>query len=153
MSESNRIADQLTRSITGPAWHGPSVLELLADVTPEEALQHPIPSAHSMHEIVAHVTAWMIAADERLQGKTVELEGEADWPIPQHGQWTLSVTRLKEAEARLTARIAALSDDDLGVTLRGGGQEYSRYFLLHGVVQHNLYHAGQLALLKKAVRG
>jgi uncharacterized damage-inducible protein DinB len=64
------------------------------------------------------------------------------------------VQHLREAAETLGARIRTLSEADLTtIRVRGSGQEYSAYVLLHGVVQHNLYHAGQLAMLKKAIRG
>ena len=148
--ESRRIADQLRRSLQGVAWHGPSLLEILDDVSADEAAARPLPAAHSIGEIVAHVTAWLGAAERGLDDKVVSLQGDADWPVP--GDWDASLQSLRQAIASLSARIEAMSDDDLRQKVRSSDNEYSRYFLLHGVTQHNLYHAGQLALLKKAVR-
>jgi uncharacterized damage-inducible protein DinB len=155
MNEVKRIAGQLHASLKGPAWHGPSLLEVLDGVTADEARRHPVAAAHSMAEIVAHVTAWMSAAERRLAGESIELEGDADWPpVPDNFDWSAAVQRLRDAADALGVRIRTLSDDDLTtMRVRSYGHEYSAYVLLHGVVQHNLYHAGQLALLKKAIRG
>jgi hypothetical protein len=108
-----------------------------------------------MAEIVPHVTAWMKAADRRLAGESIELEGDADWPpVTDDFDWPVAVQGLREAAEALGVRIRTLSDADLtSIRVRSYGHEYSAYVLLHGVVQHNLYHAGQLALLKKAIRG
>ena len=155
MSEVKRIAGQLHASLNGPAWHGPSLLEILEGVTADEARQHPVAAAHSMAEIVPHITAWMLAAERRLAGHPTELEGDADWPpVTDSVDWPAAVERLREAADALGSRIRTLSDAELTtISVRGSGQEYSAYVLLHGVVQHNLYHAGQLAILKKAIRG
>jgi uncharacterized damage-inducible protein DinB len=155
MSEVKRIAGQLHASLTGPAWHGPSLLEILDGVTADEARQHPVAAAHSMAEIVPHLTAWMSAAERRLAGESIELEGDADWPpVTDAFDWTAAVQGLRDAAEALGVRIRTLSDDDLTtIRVRSYGHEYSAYVLLHGVVQHNLYHAGQLAVLKKAIRG
>jgi len=155
MSEVKRIAGQLHASLTGPAWHGPSLLEILEGVTADEARRHPVAAAHSMAEIVPHVAAWMAAAERRLAGELIELEGDADWPpVTDSFDWSAAVQHLREAAETLGARIRTLSEADLTtIRVRGSGQEYSAYVLLHGVVQHNLYHAGQLAMLKKAIRG
>ncbi len=155
MSEVKRIAGQLHASLTGPAWHGPSLLEVLEGVTSDEARQHPVAAAHSMAEIVPHVAAWMSAAERRLAGHAIELEGDADWPPVTDGfDWSAAVQGLRDAAEALGVRIRTLSDADLTtIRVRTSGQEYSAYVLLHGVVQHNLYHAGQLAMLKKAIRG
>ncbi|HUE85733.1 MAG TPA: DinB family protein [Vicinamibacterales bacterium] len=155
MSEVKRIAGQLRASITGPAWHGPSITEILDGVTANEARQHPVAAAHSMAEIVPHITAWMSAAERRLAGEPIELEGDADWPPVTDGfDWSAAVQGLRDAAEALGVRIRTLSDADLtSIRILGSGQEYSAYVLIHGVVQHNLYHAGQLAVLKKAIRG
>ena len=155
MSEVKRIAGQLHASLTGPAWHGPSLLEILDGTTADEARRRPVAAAHSMAEIVPHVTAWMSAAERRLAGESVELEGDADWPpVSDDFDWSGAVQKLRDAAESLGVRIRTLSDSDLDtIRVRSYGHEYSAYVLLHGVVQHNLYHAGQLALLKKAVRG
>jgi uncharacterized damage-inducible protein DinB len=155
MSEVKRIAGQLHASLAGPAWHGPSLLEILDGVTADEARRRPVAAGHSMAEIVPHITAWMSAAERRLAGEQVELEGEADWPpVTDNYDWAAAVQSLREAAEALGVRIRTLSDDELGtIRVRSFGHEYSAYVLLHGVVQHNLYHAGQLALLKKAIRG
>lgn len=154
MNEVKRIAGQLYASLNGPAWHGPSLLEILDGVTADEALRHPVAAAHSMAEIVPHVTAWMSAAERRLAGESIELEGDADWPpVTDRFDWSAAVQGLRDAADALGVRIRTLADDDLTtIRVRSSGHEYSAYVLLHGVVQHNLYHAGQLALLKKAIR-
>jgi uncharacterized damage-inducible protein DinB len=155
MSEVKRIAGQLHASLAGPAWHGPSLLEILDGVTAGEARRRPVAAGHSMAEIVPHITAWMSAAERRLAGEQIELEGEADWPpVTDNYDWPAAVQGLRDAAEALGVRIRTLSDDELGtIRVRSYGHEYSAYVLLHGVVQHNLYHAGQLALLKKAIRG
>ena len=150
MSEVRRVADQLRRSWKGPAWHGPSLLALLEDVTADEATRRPVASAHSIAELVEHITAWLRAADRGLDDHLIQLDSEADWPAP--GEWRASLQALETAIEHLAVRIEDMTDEDLKRKVRGTEGEYSRYFLFHGVTQHNLYHAGQLALLKKALR-
>ena len=152
-SEGERIADQLKRSVRGIAWHGPSVLEILQDVTPDEALARAIPGAHTIAELVLHVTAWLRAVDRGLDTGTTQLTTEQDWPpVEQPFDWAAAVESLRDTSKTLGQRLALLPDDALERLVRGYDQEYSTYVLLHGVVQHNLYHAGQLMLLKKALR-
>jgi uncharacterized damage-inducible protein DinB len=148
--ESSRIADQLRRSIHGEAWHGPSVMELLNDVDWRQAAAKPIAGAHSIWEIVLHIAAWADAAERRSRGKTVELTPAEDWPPvtdASEESWRTSVRTLGLKQESLAGLAAALTDEQLEAT--AAGEDYSVYFLLHGVVQHNLYHAGQIALLKK----
>jgi uncharacterized damage-inducible protein DinB len=150
-TESQRIADQLRRSLTGPAWHGPGVLDAIGDVTADEAAARPLPFAHSIAEIVVHLSAWVLAAHRALDTAVVAVDDAADWPAP--GAWDDAVQALRDHVAQLAARVEAIPDDELRAKVRSGETVYSRYVLLHGVAQHNIYHAGQLSLLKKALRG
>ncbi|MGH9720665.1 MAG: DinB family protein [Bryobacteraceae bacterium] len=148
--ESRLIADQLRRSVEGDAWHGPSLVELVNEVSSEQAAAHPISGAHSIWELVLHIAAWMNAALTRLAGSAIELTGERDWPpvpSPSSESWSQTVDDLRSAESSLRRAVERLEDARLAEIT--SGKDYSLYFLLHGVVQHNLYHAGQIALLMK----
>jgi uncharacterized damage-inducible protein DinB len=149
--ETRRIEDQLNRSFRGVAWHGPSLRELLEDVSWEQAAARPLAGVHTIWEIVLHVTAWLDAARCRATGESVELTDEQDWPTiseSSEAAWKMAVGNLEAAVEKLRGVIAALDPDRLDQ--RVAGKPYSVYFLLHGLIQHNLYHAGQIALLKKA---
>lgn len=154
MGEIRRIQDQLKRSLEGEAWHGPSLLEVLHGVTPDHAKAKPVTAAHSIWEIVLHVTAWMTAVRRRIDGEALELSPEQDWPPVSQtgaGEWSAVLKALKTAYADLHGAISRLHEDRLKDIVPG--KDYSVYFLLHGVVQHNLYHAGQIMILRKALSG
>jgi len=68
MEETKRIADQLQRAFEGEAWHGPSLRELLAEVSAEKAASRPLALAHNIWEIVLHVAAWHGGVKRRLDG-------------------------------------------------------------------------------------
>lgn len=150
--ETKRVASQLRRSYEGQAWHGPSLRELLNGVTAEQASAKPIAGAHSIWELVLHINAWVSEALAVAGGKPYEtLAGEEDWP-PVHdtstNAWQTALERLEAATRELIAAIKAMDDAKLDEI--AGGSPFNFYFLFHGVVQHNLYHAGQIALLKRA---
>jgi uncharacterized damage-inducible protein DinB len=150
--ETKRIASQLRRSYEGEAWHGPSLRELLEDVTAERAAAKPLAGTHSIWELVLHVDAWERAALAVVGGSRFDvLAGDADWPPLRETSaeaWQGALDRLESTTRELVAVIRAM--DDARLEELAGGREFNLYFLLHGVVQHNLYHAGQIALLKKA---
>jgi uncharacterized damage-inducible protein DinB len=153
MSEVARIGSQLKRSAEGGAWHGPALLELLADVPAARAAARPLAGAHSIWEIVLHVEAWQGFAARAVGGDPMpsDLAEEGNWPpVADEGEaaWRAAVAGVGEANKRLRDALRGLSDEDLERVVPG--REYTFYFLLHGVVQHGLYHAGQIALLKKA---
>lgn len=152
MPEVERIADQLKRAFEGDAWHGPALRELLADVAAEKAAAKPLANLHSIWEIVLHVEAWASAVNRLLEGAPMptKLSTAEDWPPVEdmsETAWQDTVTKLGSGHAQFREAIANLTDSDLQKTV--AGQRYSIYFMLHGVIQHDLYHAGQIALLKK----
>ena len=150
--EVERMADQLRRALEGGAWHGPALSEILADVTSLRAVKKPIGAAHSIWEIVLHIAVWESAVRRRLEGEVIdELPAEQDWPPVEDTSevaWQAALQCLKQGNQRLREAIVQLGDERLDEPVPAKG--YSIYVMLHGVVQHNLYHAGQLALLKKA---
>lgn len=152
MTEVERIADQLRRAHEGEAWHGPALRELLAGVTAEQASARPLASAHSIWEIVRHIGVWESVARRRLSGEVIgDLPPEQDWPAvtdSSEGAWLKALEDLENGHHQVQQTIARLSDRQLVEPIPGKG--YTVYFMLHGLVQHALYHAGQIAVLRKA---
>ena len=152
MSELKRINGQLKRAFEGKAWHGPSVSEVLAGVTAEQAAAHPIAGAHSIWEITVHIATWERVGRRRAEEFIpIDVSDEEDWPAVEdtsEAAWTRTLEDLRKNHEALRATIRALDESRLEDIVPG--TEYSVYFLLHGVIQHDLYHAGQIALLKKA---
>jgi uncharacterized damage-inducible protein DinB len=150
-SEAARIADQLRRAFDGSAWHGPALLELLRDVDAATAASRPIPSAHSIWELVLHIAAWDNAGIRRLAGAKCQLKARANFPpvpAPTEAAWREAVTAAKRTHETLIKTVAGLTESRLHDQVPG--KRYDFYHMLHGIAQHELYHAGQIALLKKA---
>jgi uncharacterized damage-inducible protein DinB len=148
-SEIDAILDQLERSYTANAWHGPAVLEVLAGLETEASRRRPIRSAHSILEIVIHMAAWKDIVRRRLDGEKFDITPEMDWPAPGEGAaaWEGAKSSLDRAHQRLRESIARFDPARLDQAPAGGS---SAYVLIHGIIQHDLYHAGQIALLRKA---
>jgi len=152
-SESARIADQLRRAFDGEAWHGDSLFEILEGVTAARAAARPIAGAHTIWELVLHVAAWDGAVLRRLGGASVELADAENFPPVTDASaaaWRAALAQVRRGHAELVAAVASLPDSRLDDMVPGKeGAHYTFYYMLHGVVQHELYHAGQIALLKK----
>jgi uncharacterized damage-inducible protein DinB len=152
MKETDRIHDQLQRAYEGNAWHGPAVKEVLAGVSAGDAAARPLPAAHSIWELVLHMTAWSEIVRRRLKGERFDITPEIDWPpvpTPTESAWNEAQSRLEREQAALRRDVAALPESRLDEIAVEGGP--SVYILLHGVVQHHLYHAGQIVILKKGL--
>jgi uncharacterized damage-inducible protein DinB len=153
VNELQRIQDQIARSLDGEAWHGPALMEVLSGVDARTAMARPIPNAHTIWEILLHVSASAELVLARLRGEARTLSPEEDWPAPPAvaGQdaWEADVRRLAEAHRELIEALSALDASRLDVPIVPGFS--SVYVTLHGLVQHNVYHAGQSALIVKAM--
>jgi len=152
-TEPARIAEQLRRAFEGDAWHGPALLELLQDLDATTAAAKPLPKAHSIWELVLHIAAWDEAASRRLAGEKWQPQGTANFPLvpkPTEAAWRKAVAYAKRSHDVLVKTVAALPESRLRE--RVPGKKYDFYHMLHGVAQHELYHAGQIAILKKAPR-
>ena len=165
MSRATRLAKHIERTATGPMWHGPALAEVLEGVDAAGARARPIDSAHSIWEIVLHITAWADIARQRIHGEaTGDPTPEQDWPpvpasLPASGdpasgispaaEWRLAIEQLVDSHRRLAGDIRQL--DDAALDARVKGLDYPVGILLDGVVEHGTYHGGQIALLRKAV--
>lgn len=158
MAEVDRILDQLQRAFDGDAWHGPSLRDAFDGVDARLAVRRPIAEGHNIAEILRHVTVWTREITRRLRTGIAQDPEEADWTETASltdAEWAALLDALDAAQEALVAEIRNLSDADLDrpigdVRDRALGSGISRYVMLHGLVQHHVYHAGQIALLSKA---
>ena len=154
MSETERILDQLKRAYEGNAWHGPSVREALEGVTAEQATKRPLANAHSIWELAHHIAVWEDAVRRRLEGDRAQiaLASLEDWPPvgdQSEAAWERAKAALDCGHRELCDAIARVSDSRLDEPILEGMSTV--YVTLHGIVQHDLYHAGQISMLKKAL--
>jgi uncharacterized damage-inducible protein DinB len=142
-------------SATHRAWHGPSLMRALEGVGAEQAKVRPIGGRHSIWEIVNHCTYWMGEVDRALRGEDIfDVETIEDWPgaggTPV--EWEADLGRLAETFEKLDQRIGGLKPEDLQKKLdTTWGKTYFDFTfrkMLHGISDHNVYHAGQISILK-----
>lgn len=158
-ASSGSIAGQIRMAYGGQPWHGPGLREILADVSAVQAASRPLAGAHTIWELVVHMTAWTCEVGRRLAGSEPAVPPEGDWPTV--GQvtdeaWDAARAALGDAHhtlaasverfpaARLTAAVGVQRDAPLGT-----GVSFAE--MLYGLAQHDAYHGGQISLLKKAL--
>lgn len=156
-----RIVEQLRRMHDGDAWHGPSISEALNGVTAEQATQRPIPDAHTIYELTHHLAAWAGEVLQRVRGRDPQEPDEGDFPAATDrisaSEWKALKSLLAERHAALAEAIAAFDESRLTEEIGtdrdaplGTGVTY--YAMLHGLIQHDAYHAGQMVMIRKALR-
>jgi uncharacterized damage-inducible protein DinB len=153
-TELQRLEEQLRLSFEGEAWHGPSVMEALDGITADVASAHPIEGAHSIWELVLHLAATYRLVLRRLSGDSRPLSPEEDWsavPTPIEANWSAAVEELRRLNAQLRDAVSNFREDRLDEPIVEH-PPYPAYAQFIGTTQHDLYHAGQIVLLKRAAR-
>ena len=152
MSEVARLADLLQSTFEGTPWHGDSVQAILKGVTAAHAVQKPMPNAHSIWELVLHMAIWKDVARWRLELSERQPTDEENFPFvadTSSAAWERAKQRLVQAHRALCDAVAQMPENRLSEEIPAGGG-LAHYARLHGVIHHDLYHAGQIAILKKA---
>jgi len=152
-SQIDRLDEQLRRALEGEAWHGPSVLESLAGLSAAQAASRPIADAHSIWELVLHLASDYDLVLRRLAGDGRPYTAAEDWPAcpaPTEENWRQTVQELTLLNEKLRQAVRGFPDERLDEPLVPE-VPYSAYTQFIGVTQHNLYHGGQIALLKRAL--
>ncbi len=152
-SEITHLLDQLHRTFEGDAWHGDSVMKVLEGVTAEQAAQRPLANAHSIWELVLHMATWKNVARWRIEHNDHVPTAEENFPPVadvSDAAWRRALERLADAHLKLYDAVSRMTDEQLDEEFPPNGQ-LSHYVRLHGVIQHDLYHAGQIAILKKGL--
>jgi uncharacterized damage-inducible protein DinB len=157
MTPITRLADHVRRTLHGPMWHGPAMLEVLDGVSAAIAAARPVSGAHTIWELVLHSAVWAEIARERVHGRSPQSPPPAeDFPAvtdASEAAWAGAVSTLRSSYEALSATVASLSEADLARVVPGAETPHTVRDLLYGVIEHGTYHGGQIALLKRAAAG
>jgi uncharacterized damage-inducible protein DinB len=150
MNHTQRIAAAYRAVTLKDAWYAPSLAEVLPQISPELADTPPLPGAHTISALLQHLLLWNERV--RLTSDTHPLprwQAEQEWaepPIP----WNELVARWNHSRDQLEDRIRNFPVSDLSKQVPGRTYPYEK--LLEGIVQHTIYHAGQIAMVLSMLR-
>ena len=164
----NMLVDLVDEGFDHQSWHGTSLLGSIRGVNAARASWRPSVQRHSIWELTVHAAYWKYAVRRRITGEkrgTFACVG-SNWfarpasdphdSTPASGKendraWKADVRLLVDEHRRLREAVAAL--DRRALTRPISGKRYSVAFLVRGIAAHDLYHAGQIQLLKKLELG
>ena len=153
--QSFEVSSSFGPSVLEGAWHGPSLMDSLDEVDLGQAVARPIEGRHTIREITIHCAFWMEEVDGALHGREmVSVESIEDWPNVETAEdWVGDLERLRSVYEGLARSIVSLDPADLENTIGSHfGENYHLFTYrktLHGISDHNLYHAGQISILKR----
>jgi uncharacterized damage-inducible protein DinB len=151
------LISELKKAFNGDAWHGGNLMQQLNFVKPENAFQHFIPNAHSVAELVLHITAWTDEVNSRLLGAVAKEPAAGDWPMPNSytiKEWEKIVFDCKTSNEELIRVCEGFSNADWNAQVKDErdrelGSGVTNAELINGLIQHHAYHSGQIGLLLK----
>jgi len=152
MAEKKRTLELLDRAYRAKAWHGPALLETLDGVAASMAAKRVVKGAHTIWELVDHLGSWNAIVAERLAGKTPQVTPDMNFPgtpSPTPAAWKKSLARLAASQRKFRAAVAKFPESQLGRIRPGTKTSWN--VLIHGQMQHQLYHAGQIAMLRRGM--
>jgi uncharacterized damage-inducible protein DinB len=151
MTEIERILEQYERVMHGNAWHGYPIWQILDDVSAECAAYRGMAETHTIWEIVLHMTFWEGVAARRLAGQRAGLDEALNFPAPPaptEANWQKTRNEFRACNQEFRKALGKLDPAKLDELSADGKRTF--YNEAHGVMQHDIYHAGQIALLKKS---
>jgi hypothetical protein len=149
MTELGRILDQYDRAMNGDAWHGDPVWKILDGISAEQAAARAHSQRHTIWELVAHVTFWETQVYRRLNNLPDRPTEDLNFPVmpePTDTHWHATLADFRRSNLDFRRCISEL--DPTRLDQPAPGRNKSIYIEVHGVIQHHLYHAGQIAILR-----
>jgi uncharacterized damage-inducible protein DinB len=150
MTKVERILDQYDRAMDGDAWHGDPVWKILDGLSADQAAWRISPPIHTIWELVSHMMFWETEVCRRmssLPARPLEKLNFPAMPKVTAENWAGTLAEFRRSNSDFRTALTKLDDRQLDQPMPG--REKSVYVEVHGVIQHHVYHAGQIAILSK----
>jgi len=157
MTISEEITQNLEKVLSVDAWYGSPVYTIIEQVSFEAAYEKPPGSVHNIAEIVLHMLAWTEDVIDRMNGLSAQTPSSGDWPearAPDEQKWSrrCGISDLKLVTVNLPGVIQNFPEEKwngLIIDTRETEPVTTYKELINGFIQHEVYHAGQIALLNR----
>lgn len=156
-NKTKALIRSLSEIFEGEPWYGESVMRKLENVPYVIGYKTCIPESHSVAQIVGHLIAWKTYAIEKLKSNdsyTIEIDSDQDWPdIEVHSQkeWENLKRKLVATQSKIYELLNEKKDDSY-LDEKVNGKNYTFRYLLNGIIQHDIYHLGQIGLIESQLK-
>jgi uncharacterized damage-inducible protein DinB len=150
-----QFAERALHIHAGPAWHGRSTKELLVGLTADQACQRPAENVHSVAELLGHMMAWRDWAIRMMRGQhdyRIVIDSDVDWPSYERlsdDEWAALLQANDDQMDELRTDASAMTDEQLDS--RVGDRPFDHRWALQFVLDHDVYHGGQIAVARKLI--
>jgi len=152
MKETDRIIKLFDDLYQGTPWLDVTIMDTLKNITPELAARKIKPGWNSIWEVVNHVISWRMAILERIEGREVK-SPEHNFFVPVSNQsteaWGNTLNRLQDSQDKWITYLRNFPEKEFDIV--PDKKPFSKYELIHGILQHDAYHLGQIRILAKSV--
>lgn len=147
------FASELRKAYSGDAWHGNNLSAIISSVKDDQVFKRAVPGAHTVAELVLHLTAWTEEVISRLMGNVAKDPENGDWPEVKEEAaacWDVILRDFHVANEKLINLTLMMTHEQWQDNVRhADGSKLTNWELLNGLIQHHAYHGGQIALLLK----
>jgi len=157
MTISEQLKQDLEKVLYGDPWYGSNVYDIIGKVSFEAAFEKPPGSIHNIAGIVLHMISWTEEVMDRMNGMPAQMPSSGDWPdpgTPEEQKWQNYVNDLKLVNVNLLGLIQNFPEEEWTEPYKdernrelGTGVSFEE--LVKGLIQHHIYHSGQIALLNR----
>ena len=150
------IINQLEEIYSGKPWFGDSISDIISNVSAEDAIRKPSGANHSIVDLVYHIITWRYFVIKQLQGDrefNVKQNDENDWRELNYDDQNLWENALSEFDRTHKLLVSELDNfNESSLAQIAPLRNYTHEFLLTGLIQHDMYHLGQISLLKSLLK-
>ncbi|HMJ48300.1 MAG TPA: DinB family protein [Ferruginibacter sp.] len=153
MKERKRIAKLFKELYAGDPWIDVTIINVLQNITPEDAVRKVLPPLNSIWEIVAHMVSWRENVLKRVKGKIMKSPADNYFsPLTDTSPaaWKALLKKLDASQTKWINLLRKFNEKEFSTIYPPNNRNY--YGNIHGIIQHDAYHLGQIVILAKALK-
>lgn len=153
MKETKRISSLFEKLYAGSPWIDVTIKETLAGISAKEAASHPLDKCNSVWEIVNHLISWRLNVLRRVQGEVITTPSHnyiEEIVDTSEAAWQITLQQLEDSQEKWLTFLENFQEDDFEKVYPNNQMNY--YEHIHGIIQHDAYHLGQIVFLVKYLK-